>query len=72
MKKVLFSIAALAVALGFTACSNEDEALSVKGGKTTVLAMTETGTRTALESDGEGAYNVVWSEGDYIYDFAGS
>ena len=66
MKKVLFSIAALAVALGFTACSNEDEALSVKSGKTTVLAMTETGTRTALESDGEGAYNVVWSEGDKI------
>ena len=66
MKKVLFSIAALAVALGFTACSNEDEALSVKGGKITVLAMTETGTRTALESDGEGAYNVVWSEGDKI------
>ncbi len=62
----------LAVALGFTACSNEDEVLSVKGGKTTVLAMTETGTRTALESDGEGAYNVVWSEGDYIYDFAGN
>ena len=68
MKKVLFSIAALAVAFGFTACSNEDEALgNVKGEKTTVLAMTEVGTRTALESDGAGAYNVVWSEGDKIY-----
>ncbi len=68
MKKVLFSIAILAVAFGFTACSNEDEALSnVKGGKTTVLAMTEVGTRTALKSDGAGAYNVVWSEGDKIY-----
>ena len=72
MKKILFSIAALAVALGFTACSNEDEALSVKGGKTTVLAMTETGTRTALADDGAGAYNVVWSSGDYIYDHANS
>ena len=68
MKKVLFSIAILAVAFGFTACSNEDEALSnVKGGKTTVLAMTEVGTRTALKSDGAGAYNVVWSKGDKIY-----
>ena len=68
MKKILFSIAILAVAFGFTACSNEDEALSnVKGGKTTVLAMTEVGTRTALESDGAGAYNVVWSKGDKIY-----
>ncbi len=67
MKKILFSIAALAVAFGFTACSNEDEALGVKGEKTTVLAMTEVGTRTALESDGAGAYNVVWSEGDKIY-----
>ena len=68
MKKILFSIAILAVAFGFTACSNEDEALgNVKGEKTTVLAMTEVGTRTALESDGAGAYNVVWSEGDNIY-----
>ncbi|MBQ0102804.1 MAG: hypothetical protein KBS99_01290 [Prevotellaceae bacterium] len=66
MKKILFSIATLAVAFGFTACSNEDEALSVKGEKTTVLAMTEASTRTALESDGENAYNVVWSEGDEI------
>ena len=68
MKKVLFSIAILVVAFGFTACSNEDEALgNVKGEKTTVLAMTEVGTRTALKSDGAGAYNVVWSEGDKIY-----
>ena len=68
MKKVLFSIAILAVAFGFTACSNEDEALgNVKGEKTTVLAMTEVGTRTALKDDGAGAYNVVWSEGDKIY-----
>lgn len=66
MKKILFSIATLAVAFGFTACSNEDEALSVKGEKTTVVAMTEAGTRTALESDGEKAYNVVWSKGDQI------
>ena len=66
MKKILFSIATLAVAFGFTACSNEDETLSVKGEKTTVVAMTEAGTRTALADDGENAYNVVWSEGDQI------
>ena len=67
MKKILFSISALAVAFGFTACSSEDEVLSnVKDGKTTVMAMTETSTRTALADDGEGAYNVVWSKGDKI------
>ena len=66
MKKILFSIATLAVAFGFTACSNEDEALSVKGEKTTVLAMTEASTRTALADDGNDAYNVVWSEDDQI------
>ena len=65
MKKILFSIATLAVAFGFTACSNEDEALSVKGEKTTALAMTEAGTRTALAEDGE-TYNVVWSNNDQI------
>lgn len=67
MKKILFTISALAVAFGFTACSSEDEVLSnVKDGKTTVMAMTETSTRTALAEDGEGAYDVVWSEGDKI------
>lgn len=67
MKKILFSISALAVAFGFTACSSEDEVLSnVKDGKTTVTAMTETSTRTALAEDGEGAYDVVWSKGDKI------
>ncbi len=67
MKKILFTISALAVAFGFTACSSEDEVLSnVKDGKTTVTAMTETSTRTALADDGEGAYDVVWSEGDKI------
>lgn len=67
MKKILFSIAALAVAFGFTACSSEDEAPNnVKDGKTTVMAMTETGTRTALADDGEGAYDVVWSDSDKI------
>lgn len=67
MKKILFSITALAVAFGFTACSSEDEVLSnVKSGKTTVVAMTEAGTRTALSDDGAGAYDVVWSEGDKI------
>lgn len=67
MKKILFSISALAVAFGFTACSSEDEVLSnVKDGKTTVMAMTETSTRTALAEDGEGAYDVEWSKGDKI------
>lgn len=67
MKKILFTISALAVAFGFTACSSEDEVLSnVKDGKTTVMAMTETSTRTALADDGEGAYDVVWSKGDKI------
>ena len=67
MKKILFSISTLAVAFGFTACSSEDEVLSnVKDGKTTVMAMTETSTRTALADDGKGAYDVVWSEGDKI------
>lgn len=67
MKKILFSIATLAVAFGFTACSSEDEVLSnVKSGKTTVVAMTEAGTRTALSDDGAGAYDVVWSDGDQI------
>ena len=67
MKKILFSISALAVAFGFTACSSDDEALNnVKDGKTSVMAMTETSTRTALAEDGEGAYDVVWSEGDKI------
>ena len=69
MKKILFSIATLAVAFGFTACSNEDEVLeNENSGKLIVTAFTEQGaTRTALESDGEGAYDVVWSEGDHFY-----
>ena len=69
MKKILFSFAALAVAFGFTACSNEDEVLeNENSGKLIVTAFTEQGaTRTALESDGEGAYDVVWSEGDHFY-----
>ncbi len=69
MKKILFSIATLAVAFGFTACSNEDEVIeNENSGKLIVTAFTEQGTtRTALESDGEGAYDVVWSEGDKFY-----
>ena len=69
MKKILFSIAALAVAFSFTACSNEDEALeSGNKGTITVTAFTESNTtRSALAADGEGAYNVVWSEFDKFY-----
>ena len=70
MKKILFSIAALAVAFSFTACSNEDEALeSGNKGTITVTAFTESNTtRSALAADGEGAYNVVWSSGDQLFD----
>lgn len=69
MKKIFLAIATLAVAFGFTACSNEDEVIeNEQSGKLIVTAFTEQGTtRTALESDGEGAYDVVWSEGDKFY-----
>ena len=69
MKKILFSIAALAVAFSFTACSNEDEALeSGNKGTITVTAFTESNaTRSALADDGKGAYDVVWSEFDNFY-----
>ena len=57
----------LAVAFGFTACSNEDEAVnSAKKGKATVVAFTENETRTALSGDDTKGYQVVWSEGDKI------
>ena len=57
MKKILFSIATLAVAFGFTACSNEDETLeSGNKGTITVTAFTESNTtRSALADDGKGA-----------------
>ena len=58
----------LAVAFGFTACSNEDDAVSnAKKGKATVVAFTEPGaTRTALRGDDTEGYQVVWSKGDQI------
>lgn len=57
----------LAVAFGFTACSNEDEAVnSAKKGKATVVAFTENETRTALSGSDTEGYQVVWSEGDKI------
>lgn len=57
----------LAVAFGFTACSNEDEAVNnAKKGKATVVAFTENETRTALSGDDNKGYQVVWSEGDKI------
>ena len=72
MKKILFTISMLAVALGFTACSSEEDILvneNQNPGKMTITAYTESkaSSRTALESDGEGAYDVVWSEGDKFY-----
>lgn len=67
MKKVFLAISMLAVAFGFTACSNEDEAVnSAKKGKATVVAFTENETRTALSGDDTKGYQVVWSEGDKI------
>ncbi len=65
MKKTLFAISAIAVLLGFTACTSENETLEPQKGKTiTINASTETGaTRTALSQNGS-AYDVVWSEGD--------
>ncbi|MBQ0103060.1 MAG: hypothetical protein KBS99_02660 [Prevotellaceae bacterium] len=68
MKKIFFAISMLAVAFGFTACSNEDDAVSnAKKGKATVVAFTELGaTRTALRGDDTEGYQVVWSKGDQI------
>lgn len=67
MKKVFLAISMLAVAFGFTACSNEDEAVNnAKKGKATVVAFTENETRTALSGDDTEGYQVVWSEGDKI------
>ena len=53
MKKIFFAISMLALAFGFTACSNEDDAVNnAKKGKATVVAFTEPGaTRTALRGD---------------------
>lgn len=67
MKKVFLAISMLAVAFGFTACSNEDEAVNnAKKGKATVVAFTENETRTALSGTDTEGYQVVWSEGDKI------
>lgn len=72
MKKILFTISMLAVALGFTACSSEDDILvneNQNPGKMIITAYTESkaSSRTALAEDGEGAYDVVWSEGDHFF-----
>lgn len=69
MKKIFFSISVLAVAFGFTACSNEDEVIeNENSGKLIVTAFTEQGTtRTALDGNDKDGYEVVWSEGDHFY-----
>lgn len=66
----MFSAVAL---LGIAACSNNDDELDMGVtpkpiAPTTIVATTESSatTRTALQSDGENGYNVVWSEGDMI------
>ena len=69
MKKIFLAIATLAVAFGFTACSNEDEVIeNENSGKLIVTAFTEQGaTRTALDGNDKDGYEVVWSEGDHFY-----
>ena len=72
MKKLFVSaLAMLAVALGFTACSSEDELVNetpAQGQKVTVIATTEEpAQRTALQKvEGKEEYKVVWSAGDKI------
>lgn len=75
MKKILYSIFSAVALLGIAACSNNDGELlgslnmgGTPNAPTTIVATTESSatTRTALQSDGENGYNVVWSEGDKI------
>ncbi|MCQ2198044.1 MAG: hypothetical protein MJZ60_11040, partial [Bacteroidaceae bacterium] len=68
MKKTLFAISAIAVLLGFTACTSDEIVEPQVSDKTiTISASTESNaTRTALADDGEGGYDVVWSTGDVI------
>ena len=68
MKKTLFAISAIAVLLGFMACTSDEIVEPQVSGKTiTISASTESNaTRTALADDGEGGYDVVWSTGDAI------
>ena len=78
MKKIFFAISALAVAFGFTACSNEDEVIeNEQNNNGFITAFTEPGTtRTALDGNDKDGYDVVWSEGDqfsaYTYDLSSS
>ena len=72
MKKLFVSaLAMLAVALGFTACSSEDELVKetpAQGQKVTVIATTEEpAQRTMLGEQGtDGTYPVFWSADDKI------
>ena len=67
MKKILFAISAIAVLLGFTACTSENETLEPqKGGKTILKAYTEETTRTTLNGNDTEGYKVFWSTGDKI------
>ncbi len=69
MKKIFFAISVLAVAFGFTACSNEDEVIeNEQSNNEFITAFTEPGTtRTALDGNDKDGYEVVWSEGDQFY-----
>ena len=68
MKKTLFAISAIAVLLGFTACTSENETLEpqVSGKTITIKAYTEENTRTTLSGNDTEGYKVVWSTDDAI------
>ena len=68
MKKTLFAISAIAVLLGFTACTSENEILEpqVSGKTITIKAYTEETTRTALDGNDKDGYKVFWSTDDAI------
>ena len=68
MKKTLFAISAIAVLLGFTACTSENEILEpqVSGKTITIKAYTEENTRTTLSGNDKDGYKVFWSTDDAI------
>ena len=67
MKKTLFAISAIAVLLGFTACTSENETLEPQASKTiTIKAYTEENTRTTLDGNDTEGYKVFWSKNDAI------
>ena len=70
MKKTLFAISAIAVLLGFTACTSENEIVEpqVNGKTITIKATTEqpSATRTKLGEGEDTNYPVLWTADDKI------